>query len=240
MKKQFLLALVLAGLVNTKINAQKAPDLSGYWERRDDVGGGSFGGIFDKIIPKAELKPEVREENRRNAARQAAGDVVGFGSKWCLSSSYPFFMQHSAAWSIAQTDNEIVQVHETHSFPRHIYMDGRKHPEPALLNPSSTGHAIGHWEGDALVVDTVGFIGGGTPGGGKIGPGTRLTERFHLLDGGKKLSVTFTWTDPAFYVKPHTYELQYYRSEPGTYAFEEYCHADDPKQSGSVVAPPQK
>ena len=61
-----------------------------------------------------------------------------------------------------------------------------------------------------------------------------------MLDGGKKLSVTFTWSDPTFYVKPHTYELQYHRSDPGTYAFEEYCHADDPKQSGSVVAPPQK
>ena len=217
-----------------------APDLSGYWERHDDVGGGSFGGIFEKIIPKAELKPEVIQENQRNAARQAAGEVVSFNSKWCLTLPYPFFMQHSAAWSIAQSESEIVQVHEVHAFPRHIYMDGRKHPEPALLNPSTTGHSIGHWEGETLVVDTIGFIAGGTPGGGKIGPGTQLKEQFRLIDGGKKLSVTFTWSDPAYYVKPHIYELQYYRSEPGTYAFEEYCHADDPNQNGSAVEPKQK
>ena len=37
----------------------------------------------------------------------------------------------------------------------------------------------------------------GTPGGGRIGPNTHLSERFRLIDGGKKLSVTFTWTDHA-------------------------------------------
>jgi hypothetical protein len=220
--------------------APKAADLTGYWERHDDVGGGSFGGIFDKIIPKVQLTPAVIKANQEQAARQNRGDVVGFGSKWCQTSAYPFFMQHSAAWSIAQSANELVQIAEVQGFTRHVYLDGRAHPAKAQLEGSTTGHAIGRWEGDTLVVDTVGFVGGGTPGGGRIGPGTQLTERFRLVDGGKKLSVTFTWTDPEIYLKPHTYELQYYRSEPGAYAFEEYCHADDPKQSGSVVAPEQR
>ncbi len=42
--------------------------------------------------------------------------------------------------------------------PRHfrvIFMDGREHPED--LKPSYHGHSIGHWDGDTLVVDTVGF-----------------------------------------------------------------------------------
>src|ERR1044071_1644861 len=50
-------------------------DLSGFWERRDDVGSGSFGGTLERI-PKAPIKPEIAEENRRMAARQAAGYVV--------------------------------------------------------------------------------------------------------------------------------------------------------------------
>ena len=237
------LVATLALLIGTVAQGQTAkapPDLSGYWERHDDVGGGNFGGIFDKIIPKAQLAPAVVKANQEQAARQNRGDVVAFGSKWCQTSSYPFFMQHSAAWSIAQTANEVVQISEVHAFTRHISLDGRTHPPKALLNSSTTGHPIGRWENDTLVVDSVGYIAGGTPGGGRIGPGTHLTERFRLLDGGKKLSVMFTWTDPEIFVKPHTYELQYYRSEAGAYAFEEYCHADDPKQSGSVVEPPQK
>ena len=91
------------------------------------------------------------------------------------------------------------------------------------------------------MVDSIGFTGGGgTPGGGRVGPNSHLVERFKLLEGGRKLSVTFTWDDPSIYLKPHTYELTYYRSEPGTYAFEEYCHADEAAQGGSIVVPPQK
>lgn len=216
------------------------PDLSGFWERKDDVGSGSFGGTLERI-PKAALSPEVIAANREAAARQARGEVVSLGSKWCLTNQYPFFMQHSAVWDIVQTDHEIVQVPEVHTFPRHIYLDGRPHPDLAHLQPSVNGHAIGRWEGDTLVVDTIGFVGGaGTPGGGRVGPNTHLVERFRLRDGGKILSVTFTWEDSSIYLSPHTYELTYHKSDPGTYAFEEYCHADDPVQGGSVVEPPQK
>src|SRR5580765_922479 len=80
----------------------KVPDLSGFWERHDDVGGGNFGGILEKIVPKASLTPEVVKANQELAARQSQGEVVAFGSKWCLSNLYPFFMQHSAAWTFSR------------------------------------------------------------------------------------------------------------------------------------------
>ena len=134
-----LLALAL-GFVGSPLFAQsapaKVPDLSGFWERHDDVGGGNFGGILEMIIPKASLTPEIVKANKEMAARQAQGEVVAFGSKWCLSNLYPFFMQHSAAWDLFQTDTEIMQAAEVHTFPRHIYLDGRKHPSPAQLVPS--------------------------------------------------------------------------------------------------------
>ncbi len=159
-----LLALAL-GASGSLLLAQsapaKAPDLSGFWERRDDVGGGNFGGILEKIVPKASLTPEVIKANQEAAARQAQGEVVAFGSKWCLSNLYPFFMQHSAAWDLFQTKDEIMQAAEVHTFPRHIYLDGRKHPSPAMWVPTVNGHSIGHWEGETLVVDTIGFVGGG-------------------------------------------------------------------------------
>jgi hypothetical protein len=218
----------------------QVPDLSGFWERKDEFGGGSFGGTLERI-PRASVKPEIIEEAKRQAAAQARGEVVAFGSRWCLTNSYPFFMQHSAAWDIVQTENELVQAPEVHTFARHIYLDGRKHPDADHLMRSVNGHSIGHWEGDTLVADTIGFTGGGgTPGGGRVGAGTHLTERFKLIDGGKTLSVTSTWDDPTIYLKPHTYEMTYHRSDPGTYAFEEYCHADDAAQGGSVVPPAQK
>ena len=48
----------------------------------------------------------------------------------------------------------IFETGGAHSF-RTIYMDGRAHP--AKLSPSNRGHSVGHWEGDTLVVDTIGF-----------------------------------------------------------------------------------
>ncbi|MEQ1883742.1 MAG: hypothetical protein ABL967_01690 [Bryobacteraceae bacterium] len=233
--------LILAAFVAGSALAQsKVPDLAGFWERKDEFGGGSFGGTLERI-PKAQVKQEVIEEAKRQAAAQAAGQVVSFGSKWCLTGSYPFFMQHSAAWDLVQGKDEIVLAPEVHTFARHIYLDGRKHPDPEKLIPSPNGHAIGRWEGETLVVDTIGFQGGGgTPGGGRVTKNSHLTERFKLVDSGKTLSVTYTWDDPGVYLKPHTYEMTYHRSDPATYAFEEYCHADDEAQGGSVVQPAQR
>ncbi len=220
-------------------SASNVTDFSGSWERRDEVGGGSFGGILEKIVPKATLRPEFIEANRREAARQNAGDVVSFASRWCQTFKYPFFMQHSAAWHIVQTDDEVIQIPEVHTFARHIYLDGRKHPSP--LVPNVNGHSVGRWQGSSLMVDTVGFTPGGrTPGGGHIGQATRLTEQFTLQDGGKKLQVIFTWEDPSIYLKPHKYELTYYRSPAESYALEDYCHADDPVQGGSIVQQKQQ
>jgi len=108
-----LMALALgasASLLLAQSAPAKVPDLSGFWERRDDVGGGNFGGILEKIVPKASLTPEVVKANQETAARQAQGEVVAFGSKWCLSNLYPFFMQHSAAWDLFQTQTEIMQA----------------------------------------------------------------------------------------------------------------------------------
>jgi hypothetical protein len=218
----FALCLYATVGVSFGQNAGKVPDLSGFWERKDDIGSGNFGGTLERI-PRAAIKPEIVKANQEAAARAARGEVVSFGSKWCATNSYPFFMQHSAAWDVIQGHDEIALVPEVHTFARHIYLDGRQHPDSTHLEPS------------------VGFTGGGgTPGGGRVTANSHLVERFHLFEGGKRLSVTFTWDDPNVYLKPHTYELTYYKSEPGTYAFEEYCHADDPAQGGSVVEPPQK
>jgi hypothetical protein len=240
-RSRWIVLLAWSGVALFGQPVYNVPDLSGFWERTDEVGAGSFGALNEKVIPKAVLKTEIVQVSREAGTRQQKGDIVSFGSRWCMTSTYPALMQDSASWSILQSHDEVVQVPELHSFPRHIYVDGRTHPDTAHLIPSPAGHAIGHWEQDTLVVDTIGFTGGGrTPGGGRIGKDTHLIERFHLMAGGTKLSVVFTWDDPSIYVKPHTYEIQYSRLGPTSYAFEEYCHADDPLQSGSVVPPPQK
>ena len=121
---------------------------------------------------------------------------------------------------------------------RHIYMDGRPHPSP--FTPTGAGHSVGHWEGNVLVVDTVGLTPGAVPGGGMRSAATHLVERFEVAADGKAMTITYTWDDPAIYEQPHSYHYIFDRS-PGNppYAMEEWCDASDPIEQQSIVPPKQ-
>ena len=127
--------------------------------------------------------------------------------------------------------NEIVEMRELervyifdvggpHSF-RVIYMDGRDHPED--LMPSYYGHSIGHWEGDTLVVDTLGF-------NEKFWIDRRVTvhtrqlrfiERFTRTDY-ETIEYEVTVDDPGAYTEPWTSGV-YLRFEPDREMFEYIC-----------------
>jgi hypothetical protein len=96
----------------------------------------------------------------------------------------------------------IFQTGGPHSF-RPIYMDGRPHPKD--LDPSYYGHSIGHWEGDTLVVDTVGF----NERGWIDGYGSPTTTELHLVERFTRLDLTtmryeITIDDPGAYTAPWT------------------------------------
>ena len=96
---------------------------------------------------------------------------------------------------IIQTLTEVIELFEYDHIVRYIYTDGRKHP--ADLTPSYNGHSKGHWEGDTLVVDTVGLNGKnwldrlGHPESDQM----YIVERIHRADE-KTLQVTSLLTTP--------------------------------------------
>jgi hypothetical protein len=96
----------------------------------------------------------------------------------------------------------MVEVGGPHTY-RVIYMDGREHPKD--LDPSYFGHSVGHWDGDSLVVDTVGFnerfwlTREGIPHTEFL----HLTERFTRTDYDT-LKYEATIDDPGAYTKPWT------------------------------------
>ena len=201
------------------------PDLSGFWERRDESGSDSFGKFGEKV-PAAQVTPEVKKFNDEAKARQQAGYVVSFSSRYCQYLGMPFLMGQSPPINIVQGKDEILIMSEQSSAPRHIYLNGRGHPDASTYEPTTNGHSIGHWEGDTLVVDTIGFNELGArnvPGGGLRSKTSHLVERFHLFDNGARLSITFTWDDPNVYLKPHSYEIRYFKDPAGTYAYEDFC-----------------
>jgi hypothetical protein len=94
---------------------------------------------------------------------------------------------------------------------------------PSDLKPTYYGHSIGRWEGDTLVVDTVGLNDKtwtdrmGTPHTDRI----HVVERYRLTDEGKTLRVDFTVEDPGAFAMPWSAWVPYTREEEGY--FEQVC-----------------
>ena len=73
----------------------------------------------------------------------------------CIPPGVPRTMQQPFPWEIVQAHDRIVIIYEYQAIPRQIFMDGRGHPSD--LEPTYMGHSIGTFEGDTLVIDTVGM-----------------------------------------------------------------------------------
>ncbi len=88
---------------------------------------------------------------------------------------------------------------------RIIYTDGRQHPKD--LDTSYMGHSIGHWEGDTLVIDTVGLNDETWLGRAKYQ--NMHSDKIHVVErwtrNGDALSRTVTVEDPVMFTKPWTY-----------------------------------
>jgi len=120
----------------------------------------------------------------------------------CLPAGVP--RQAPYPWRILQTATHVFFLFEgnIHSY-RQIFMDGRTHPDDP--NPTWYGHSIGRWDGETLVVDTVGFNDrfwfdfAGHP----------HTERLHIVERYRRpdfdhLDYEITVDDPGAYTRPFT------------------------------------
>ena len=116
---------------------------------------------------------------------------------------------------------------------RDVFMDGRKHPVDAL--PTWWGHSVGRWEGDTLVIDTVGyndifwFDSRGTPHTEQL----HTIERWTRKDQGHLENVV-TIEDPGTYTKPFTVKFMATWT-PGDELLEYICQENN--QYGVVTLP---
>ena len=193
-----LFCLLAAATLSAQTAPAKVPDFSGYWELRMD----SFS------VPRATLTSAAQTGEAEVAKRDL--DAI----RRCQPMGVPGLMLDRPVLNLQQSSGVIGMVPKGPASVRYIYFDGRPHPPADEWEGATNGHSIGKWEGDTLVVDTIGFNDRGItgiPGGGWRTPGSKLTERYRLLVNGLVLSVQSTWEDPKVFAKPHTYELRYYK-----------------------------
>jgi hypothetical protein len=107
-----------------------------------------------------------------------------------------------------QKPDVIVHVFEEWHELRTIYMN-QEHPKDLLS--SYMGHSAGHWDGDTLVIDTIGFNGktwldhAGSPTSARL----HLIEHMKKIEGGTMLEDTVTIEDPEYYTRPFTARFTY-------------------------------
>lgn len=173
------------------------PDLSGVW---DPTGNGHLRDIAAGMKEEVPFQPwakKVFDERATGAHSKEDPDAN------CLPQGVPKINAAPAPWKVIQTKDNIAIIYEAFNLWRQIFMDGRQ--RAADLNPSWHGYSLGKWEGDTLVVDTVGFNGKawldqlGRPTTDKL----HVTERFRRKDFGH-MEIQVTIDDPGAYTKPWT------------------------------------
>ena len=176
-----------------RVNLGSTPSQKGYWEVRPGLGGAPRAAdvpfqpwakaLYDYRTSKTDLYPPL--VNCKPGAGPAFFNAPGFeivdGPE--LKSLFILGIAGPHSWRV-------------------IYTDGRPHPTGDDLRPTYFGHSVGKWEGDTLVIDTVGFnekqwIVGAYP----------TTEQLHMTErisrpNLKTLVYEYTIDDPGAYTKP--------------------------------------
>ena len=206
-------------LPESEFNARPIPrlpdgkiDLTGPW-----VGGGTVedigrdGGLQGEfpLLPWArELRDKRRRQDEPYTACLPMGPLRSNPYPWKLAAAYT-----------SKGLTHIYILHELGDAGNHrvVYMDGRKHPEDLI--PTWTGHSIGRWEGDTLVVDAVGF----NDKWWFDRRGTPHTEQLHVIERYTRLNYgqirnNATLEDPGAFSRPVnlTFTARLLRPDPRT------------------------
>ena len=127
----------------------------------------------------------------------------------CLPLGPLQMLAHPLPKKVLQSPGLLVLLHERNMEFRQIFTDGRRLPEDP--QPSWYGYSSGTWDGDTLVVDTVGFRDGlwADFNGSPLTDRARMRERFRRPNYGR-LEIQVTVDDPGAYTKPWTVNLNHH------------------------------
>lgn len=207
-----LAALVVMHLAAADASAQGSvgagaahPDFSGVWVRlptsRQISNSDMFQPGFAPMTPWAQERYRVVRKGIADPLEQARQDIDPILEPYCMTPGYPRILLRPGAMKIVQTPAALYMLFDNYSQVRVVHTDGRQHPQNAP--PTFMGHAIGRWEGDALVTDTVGFNdltwldGIGTPHSSAL----RIEEHIRMIEP-KTMKIEFRFDDPKAYTRP--------------------------------------
>ena len=155
------------------------------------------------------LKPEYLKILERRIRAKNKGTPEADASTQCLPHGMPRLMESPYPIEIVQTPGRVTFLHEVAHNIRRIYLN-RSHPQKVA--PTYMGDSVGRWEGDTLVVDTIGlndrtFI---DDEGSSHSTQEHVTERYRKIEGGAKLELLVTVEDPVTLEHAYSYRRIYH------------------------------
>jgi hypothetical protein len=196
-----LAALALTLSVTLASEAQKEPAIAGIW------------------LPDASrsqrfpAQPPYTDDGRRIVMewRASHDPIEDDPGKFCQAPGMPSLALGGADYpvEIVVTERQVTILMELHQQIRRVFLN-QEHP--ARPFPQRNGHSVGRWDGDTLVIDTVGIKAltfGSVPHSDRV----HVVERIRAIDGGAALLNEVTITDPVMYSGTVAVQ-QYYRAAP--------------------------
>ena len=184
----------------TKARPAAPFDLTGNWfiDVTENPNAWRFGPPYPKLTAAA----QVHFDASQVAAKE--GKVYRDDIGQCWPAGLPLIMTRYWPMAMIQIPTAIYMVSGFMNSLRIVYLDGRSHTDPDIIVRTFNGESTGRWEGDTLVVDTVGFRGDHhwmDQGGASIPAGEQLhiVERIRLINDRKQLEIEYTMTDPEYW-----------------------------------------
>ena len=173
--------------------------IAGLWENRSGV-------QFSAEPPlKGEfLKAYTEHHEAQSKSLTALDDRLAT----CLPAGVPRMMFAPFPLEILETRGQVTIIQESMSQTRRVFTDGRGHP--ADLEPTWNGHSIGRWDGDTLVVDTVGVRDDTVLDSRNVphSDALHVVERFRRT-APDTLEYEYTLDDPKAYARPYSGKKTY-------------------------------
>jgi hypothetical protein len=204
-------------------------DLSGIWRaavggNRKDVEAFAPGQSLTENPPPMTPEGQARfNANKPGYGPRAVPPALGNDPiSYCDPLGYPRLIFFGRPVEIIQTKDRMLQFYEWTRVLREIWTDGRELPKDP--DPKWLGTAVGKWDGDTFVIDSVGFDERswldhfGSPHSDQM----RLQERIRRVDQNT-LEIVMTLTDPVIYAQPWVSDKLLFRLQPNDRIREEFC-----------------
>jgi hypothetical protein len=160
------------------------------------------------------LKPWVKAHMKKDIDEVLAGKIAFTARSSCMMAGVPGFMAYGGQNPVyfIQMPKQVWMIYSGDQQVRRVYLDV---PHSANPKPSWYGESVGHYEGDTLVIDTIGLNTKTvvdpyrTPHTEKL----HVVERWRMVEGGQALQVVFTVEDPDTYYEPWSGSRLYRRAQ---------------------------